>query len=84
MVLLNEEQGLCNRPLIDKEKELQKQKSLIMAQKQALNVQLEAIHVQYVGIEQERSEINRLFHDLKHQMIMMNPKDGYKKVTGDR
>lgn len=83
MALLNEEQGLCNRPLIDKERELNKQKSLIMSQKQALNVQLEVIHVQYVSVEQERAEINRVFHDLKHQMIMMNPKDGYGKLTGD-
>jgi hypothetical protein len=49
-------------------------------QKQAINIQLNQIKVERLELEQKRKEINRVFHDLKHDLIMLNPRENYAKV----
>ena len=52
---------------------------MLMTQKQAINIQLNQIKIERVQIEQKRKEINRVFHDLKHELIMLNPREQYAK-----
>ena len=77
---MNTEQTQLNHPYLDRDRELVKQREMLMTQKQAINIQLNQIKIERVGIEQKRKEINRVFHDLKHELIMLNPREQYAKI----
>ena len=73
-----------NTEHLDRERELAKQRELLETQKQAINIQLNQIKVERLELEQKRKEINRVFHDLKHELIMLNPRENYAKaITED-
>ena len=76
---MNTEQTHLNHPYLDRERDLNKQKELLEQQKQAINIQLNAIKVERIDSEQKRKDINRVFHDLKHELIMLNPRESYAK-----
>ena len=76
---MNTEQTHLNHPFLDRERELIKQKKLLEQQKSAINIQLDAIKLERLDLEQKRKDINRVFHDLKHELIMMNPLENYAK-----
>ena len=76
---MNSMQTELNHPYADKERELLKQIDVLMAQKHAIFVQIETIQIQRRENEQYRKDINRVFHDLKHQLIMFNPREGFIK-----
>ena len=78
---MNTEQTHLNHPYLDRERELIKQKKLLEQQKSAINIQLDAIKLERLDLEQKRKDINRVFHDLKHELIMMNPLENYAKAT---
>ena len=80
---MNTVQTNLNHPSLDRERELLKQRQLLMQQKSAINIQLDAIKVERLDLEQKRKDINRLFHDLKHELIMLNPIDGYGNESTD-
>ena len=79
MSFMNTEQEHMNHPFLDRERELNKQKELLEQQKQAINIQLNAIKVERLDIEQKRKDINRVFHELKHELIMLNPRDQFTR-----
>ena len=72
---INNQQSLENHPYLDRLRELSKQRALIETQKQALNVQLNAIKVERLEIEQKQKDINREYHALKHELCELNPND---------
>lgn len=74
MHAINNQQAIENRPYLDRLRELSKKATLIESQKQALNIQLNAIRAARLEIEQKQKDINRVFHDLKHELIELNPK----------
>ena len=76
---MNTEQTHLNHPYLDRERELAKQREMLETQKQAINIQLNAIKVERLELEQKRKDINRVFHDLKHELIMLNPREQYVK-----
>ena len=78
---VNNVQAGLNHPYLDRIRELNKQRTLIETQKQALNLQLNAIKVERLEIEQKQKEINRVFHDIKHKMIELNPKNSAQDET---
>lgn len=78
---MNDEQTHFNHPYLDRERELAKQRELLETQKQAINIQLNQIKVERLELEQKRKEINRVFHDLKHDLIMLNPRENYAKES---
>lgn len=82
MQAINEQQTIENHPYLDRLRELTKQKALIETQKQALNVQLNAIKMERLEIEQQKKNINRVFHQLKHELLQLNPK-GLKKEPSE-
>ena len=80
---MNNEQAHFNNPYLDRERELAKQREMLETQKQAINIQLNAIKVERLELEQKRKDINRVFHDLKHELIMLNPREQYAKQKDD-
>ena len=78
---MNTEQTHLNHPYLDRERELAKQRELLETQKQAINIQLNQIKVERLELEQKRKEINRVSHDLKHDLIMLNPRENYAKES---
>ena len=80
---MNIEQTHLNHPYLDRERELIRQKELLEQQKQAINIQLNALKMERLDLEQKRKDINRVFHDLKHNLIMLNPREKFVKTTID-
>ena len=80
MSQMNAEQTEMNHPLLDRDRELAKQRQNLMMQMDAIKIQLKGIAVERLELEQKRKDINRLFHELKHDIIMLNPRDGYAKA----
>lgn len=80
---MNTMQTNLNHPSLDRDRELLKQRQLLMQQNSAINIQLDAIQVERYDLEQKRKNINRLFHELKHELIMLNPIDGYGNESTD-
>jgi len=78
---MNIEQTHINHPWLDRERELAKQRELLEQQKQAINIQLNAIRLERLDLEQKRKDVNRVFHDLKHDLIMLNPRENYAKTA---
>ena len=78
---INTEQTHINHPWLDRERELAKQRELLEQQKQAINIQLNAIRLERLDLEQKRKDVNRVFHDLKHDLIMLNPRENYAKTA---
>lgn len=78
---MNTEQTHLNHPYLDRERELAKQRELLETQKQAINIQLNQIKVERLELEQKRKDINRVFHDLKHDLIMLNPRENFAKES---
>ena len=76
---MNTVQTHLQHPYLDRDRELLKQRQLLIQQKSAINIQLDAIKVERLDLEQKRKNINRLFHELKHELIVLNPIEGYAK-----
>lgn len=74
MHAINNQQSVENHPFLDRLRELARKKALIVTQKQALNIQLNTIKEERLDIEQKQKDMNRLFHQLKHELIELNPK----------
>ena len=81
MSQMNAEQTALNHPYLDRDRELAKQRENLMMQMDAIKIQLKGIAVERIELEQKRKDINRVFHELKHDIIMLNPRDGYAKTT---
>jgi seryl-tRNA synthetase len=78
---MNAEQTQLNHPYLDRDRELAKQRENLMMQMDAIKIQLKGIAVERLELEQKRKDINRLFHDLKHELIMANPREKYAKAA---
>lgn len=80
---MNTEQEHLNHPYLDRRRQ-------IAIQREDINVQIYALHQQdaelkkeSLMVEQRVKDINRVFHDLKHELIMMNPREEFVRLTGD-
>ena len=79
MKKLNNEQTLVNHPWIDAKKEVEKKKALVKIQLSSLHSQLQALRAEWLEIDQQQKDFNRICHDIKHEMIELNPKGGWDK-----
>lgn len=77
---MNIEQTHLNHPYLDRERELARQKGMLEQQKKAIDIQLNVIKLERLDLEQKRKDINRVFHEIKHEFIMMNPKEKFINV----
>ena len=76
---MNAEQTHMNHPYLDRDRDIALQRTNIKVQIQALHQQDSALRIEQLELEQKRKDINRVFHDLKHELIMMNPREKYVK-----
>ncbi len=77
---MNMTQTKLNHPINDRKMQIYKQRELLNIQKQAINQQLSALSAEQQDIEMQQKGINRLFYELKHEMIMLNPREQYDKA----
>ena len=76
---INVEQTHASRPFIDLEQTLRIQKEEYKAQIDRIRLDIIELNKQLIKLEMERKEINREFHYIKHELIMLNPKEGWEK-----
>ena len=76
---MNTEQTHLNHPYLDRDREIAQQRENIRIQMQALKTQDAALKIERMDLEQKRKDINRIFHDLKHELIMLNPREQYAR-----
>jgi len=60
-------------------RDITKRRSNIVAQKSALNIQLDMLKQERATVEDERRQICAVFHELKHAMIQLNPREKFVK-----
>ena len=76
---MNTEQTHLNHPYLDRDREIAQQRENIRIQMQALKTQDAALKIERIDLDQKRKDINRVFHDLKHELIMLNPREQYAR-----
>ena len=79
MCRLDNLQSIKNRPFKDELAKLQRQRQALKIQHLAIIQQMEAIGMNIHMIEETQKEMNRAFHDLKHETITLNPRDRFIK-----
>lgn len=72
---INEEQAKCNHPFLDRENELAKESEQLKLQIEGIRIQLHAIYLERLDLEEKRKNNNRIFHDVKHELIMRHPRE---------
>lgn len=75
---INDEQTRANHPLLDRDRDLSRQREQLFTQINAMKVQLNAIKMSRLELEQQKKEINRAYHEVKHKFIELNPVGGYE------
>lgn len=81
---LNTEQTIINHPWIDAKKEIEKKKALIKVQFASLQASMSALRAEWLDIDMKQKEFNRICHDIKHEMIELNPKGLKNEPTPDK
>lgn len=74
MQYINMDQATANHPLLDREREFQNQLRNIDIQMSALRTQRNAVKIAYNNLMQEKKDINRCYHQLKQELLQLNPK----------
>ena len=77
---MNMEQSRMVHPLIDKEIELIKKQSRLQEQISEMKIEIEVIKRAKLDVESQKKEINRAFHELKHELIKLNPRERFVNV----
>lgn len=71
---INGRQRMLNQPYIDKIRDIDFEKSLVMSQIETLRSRLLQIKMERSNVEKEKKDINRTFYVLKEQWFLLNPK----------
>lgn len=77
---LNNAQMEANHPYIDELGELNRKTLEIDMRINALKVSRDELRIRKHELEAERKDINRVCHDLKHEMIRLNPREKFVKL----
>ena len=77
---MNVEQSRMVHPLIDKEIELIKKQSRLQEKISEMKIEIEVIKRAKLDVESQKKEINRAFHELKHELIKLNPRERFLNV----
>jgi uncharacterized protein (DUF3084 family) len=80
---LNNAQTKANHPFVDRLSELNRQPLEIEQRIKTLSAERDGLKLEKLGIEAQRKEINRVCHELKHQMITLNPREKFVKPETD-
>lgn len=76
---MNAVQEHMNHPYLDELRDLSLKRERIETEILGLKIKLSENKSERIMIEQQLKDINRAFHDLKHELIVMNPKEGFAK-----
>jgi len=76
---MNNDRSLLIHPYIDRKMEIVKKRNLLNIQKQAIYQQISALSAEYQDIEAKQKEINRAYHAVKHEFIVLNPRERFIK-----
>lgn len=79
MCELNAEQTHLNHPIYDQEREIRAKKEDIKIQIEKLRITMSELGKEILELEQQRKDLNRTFYDIKHELIQLNPIDGWVK-----
>ena len=79
MSRLDNLQSIMNRPFKDELAKLQQQRQALKIQHLTILQQMESIGMNIHMIQETQKEMNRVFHDLKHETITLNPRDRFIK-----
>ena len=71
---INDEQTKANAPYNDKLRQLDIEKNEIEQKIAQLNLKKQENKGKRLQIEQVKKEMNRVFHEIKHELISLNPK----------
>lgn len=77
MEQINFDQRQLVQPFAEKELELLNQRTLLQQQMNAIRIQIDAIDMQKRTVVAQHKDINRVFHEIKHEFIMLNPKEKF-------
>lgn len=77
MERVNFDQRQLVQPFDEKEVELLNQRTLLKQQMTAIRIQIDAIDMQKRTVVAQHKEINRVFHEIRHELIMLNPKENF-------
>lgn len=77
MAQINFDQRWMVKPFDEKELELLNQRTLLQQQMTAIRIQIDAIDMQKRTVVAQHKEINRVFHEIKHELIMLNPRENF-------
>lgn len=80
---MNAEQTRMNRPYMDSEYQIGVRRQTLKQQVNSLNQQITTLNLELMQQQNERKQMNRLFHDLKHELIMMNPIEDFARREAD-
>lgn len=72
---LNMQQSEENVPLNKQKADINRKRNMIQLQMQTLRQQDKLLQMEYLEIEARQKDMNRVYHALKHEMIVLNPKN---------
>lgn len=75
------EQTAANHPLLDEQRAINQKKEQIKAEIATLKARLSQLGVRWHEVEQKRKDINRHYHELKHQFAIAHPKEETQRDT---
>ena len=79
MCRLDNLQSIKNRPFKDELAKLQRQRQALKIRHLDILQKMEQIGMNIQIIQETQKEMNRAFHDLKHETIVLNPRDRFIK-----
>jgi hypothetical protein len=74
MESINYDQATYNRPLNKTQEEIQRDICKLKIRRLTIDKQLETTRMEYASVESQKRAINSIYHELKHEMVMLNPK----------
>lgn len=75
------EQTAANHPLLDAQREIDRKRQEIKAEIAALRTRDSLLAAQWYELEQKRKDINRHYHELKHNFVIAHPKEETQRDT---
>ena len=75
------EQTAANHPLLDAQREINRKRQEIKAETAALRTRDSLLAAQWYELEQKRKDINRHYHELKHNFVIAHPKEETQRDT---
>lgn len=74
MTEINVAQTHDDHPLLDEDRRLKIEFERLGIERAKLRAQMNEISIKRMEIDQRRKDMNRVYHDIKHEFIVLNPR----------